>query len=104
MISCGTTSKVVGKKSRPCWRARASMSAMRSSNMGGLLGLQKGLQHLIEFFLVRHGDAQQAGMGDLLQHRLQRTQGGCSLPHPAVEAGVVAVADFAIPDHGAVGQ
>src|SRR5919202_5565829 len=103
-MTCGTTSKDTGKKSRPWSRARASSSATRASNMRRLPRLQKLLQHLKEFFLVGDGDAQQARMGDALQGVLQRTGRRGGLPNPAVEAGIVTVADLAIADHTAVRQ
>src|SRR5262245_32320689 len=104
MISCGTTSKEVGKKSSPCCCASASSSATRASNMGVLLRLQKGLQHLVEFVLVRDGHAEQAGMLDLFQRMLQGTDHIWRLAHPAVKAGIVFVADFTVSHHIALPQ
>src|SRR6266849_4766262 len=102
MMSCGTTSNEVEKKSKPCWCASASSSATRSSNMGVLLRPQKGLQHVIQLFLVRDGHAQQAGMVDLLESVLQGAEGKRHLAPPAIKAGIVLVPDFAIANHVAV--
>src|SRR5262245_38107275 len=103
-MSCGTTSKEVGKKSSPCCCASASSSATRASNMGVLLRLQKRLQHLIEFVLVRDGHAEQPGMLNLCQGMLQGTDHRGRLAHPPVEARVILVADFAVPHHVALSQ
>src|SRR5438552_5610077 len=104
MMSCGTISNDVGKKSSPCCWASPSSSATRASNMGVLLWLQKGLQHLIQLFLVRDGHAQQPGMIDLLQRLLQGTDHVWRLAHPTVKACIVLVADFAVADHVAMPQ
>src|SRR4029434_6436813 len=101
MMSCGTTSKETGKKSKPCSRARVSSSATRASNMRHLPRLQKGLQHLKEFFLVGDGHTQQAGVRDALQGILQRAGCRVRLPNPAVEARVIAVANLSVPHHAA---
>src|ERR671927_1747033 len=103
-MSCGTTSKDTGKKSRPWSRARVSSSATRSSNMRRLPRLQEGLQHLKEFFLVGDGHTQQAGMRNALQGILQRAGCRAGLPNPAVKARVVAVANLPVAHHTAVLQ
>src|SRR5881409_554795 len=103
-MSCGTTSKDTGKKLRPCSRARASSSATRASNMRRLPRLQKGLQHLQEFLFMANSDAQQAGMGNRLQGILEGAGGRGCLPNPAVEARIIAVANFPIPHHTTVQQ
>src|SRR4029453_15473048 len=101
MISCGTTSKETGKKSKPCSRARVSNSATRASNMRHLPRLQKGLQHLKEFFLMGDGHAQEAGVRNSFQGILQRAGSRAGLPNPAIEARVIAVANLSIPHHAA---
>src|SRR4030095_3635140 len=88
-MSCGTTSKETGKKSKPCSRARVSSSATRASNMRHLPRLQEGLQHLKEFFLMGDGHTQQARMRDALQGILQRTGRRVGLPNPAIEARII---------------
>src|SRR6267142_6653080 len=103
-MSCGTTSKETGKKSKPCSRARVSSSATRASNMRHLPRLQKGLQHLEEFFLVGNGHTQQAGMRNALQGILQRARGRAGLPNPAIEARVIAVANLPVAHHAAMLQ
>src|SRR4029453_2375820 len=104
MISCGTTSKETGKKSKPCSRARVSNSATRASNMRHLPRLQKGLQHLKEFFLMGDVHAQQARMRNALQGILQGAGCRARLPNPAVEARVIAVANLPVSHHTAVLQ
>src|SRR5438876_10609393 len=101
-MSCGTTSKETGKKSKPWSRARVSSSATRSSNMRHLPRLQKGLQHLKEFFLVGDGHTQQAGVRNALQRVLQRAGCRAGLPDPAVEARVIAIANLPVAHHAAV--
>src|SRR5262249_622273 len=103
-MSCGTTSKETGKKSKPCACARVSSSATRASNMRHLPRLQEGLQHLKEFFLVGDGHTQQAGMRNALQGILQRARCRAGLPNPAVEARVIAVANLPVSHHPAVLQ
>src|SRR5215471_9199141 len=100
-MSCGTTSKETGKKSKPCSRARVSSSATRASNMRRLPRLQEGLQHVQEFFFVGNGHTQQAGMCQALQGILQRAGGGGRLPDPAVEARVITVANLPVAHHAA---
>src|SRR2546430_7060724 len=103
-MSCGTTSKETGKKSKPWSRARVSSSATRASNMRHLPQLQEGLQHLKEFFLVGDGHTQQTGVCNALQGILQRAGCRVGLPNPAIEARVIAVANLPISHHAAVLQ
>src|SRR5262245_34491253 len=102
MMSCGTTSKETGKKSKPRSRASVSSAATRSSNMRHLPRLQEGLQHLKEFFLVGDDHTQQAGVCQALQSILQRAGCRAGLPNPAIEARVIAVANLPIAHHAAV--
>src|SRR4030095_7142488 len=104
MMSWGTTSNNVGKKSSPCARANVSSSATRASNMRLLPRVQKRLQHLIEFCLVGDGHTEELGMMNGLQDMLQRTGARRRLAAPAIEARLIVVADFAVAYHATVRQ